>query len=88
MSPLDSTDFFNSGSSLLQPVPAFVGATNAIAIYGGALIRIINCGIHAQVVAGSGPDAVNTSSTGCRSCNIVYHSNNTALLVENTHVIP
>ena len=65
-----------------------VGATNAIAIYGGALIRIINCGIHAQVVAGSGPDAVNTSSTGCRSCNIVYHSNNTALLVENTHVIP
>jgi hypothetical protein len=49
------------------------------------LIRIVNCGIHAQVVPSTGADAVNTSAAGCSGCNIVYHSNNTALLVENTY---
>eukprot|EP01051_Picozoa_sp_SAG22_P002183 SAG22_NODE_96_length_20771_cov_33.186018_7_plen_66_part_00 len=62
-----------------------VGKTAAVAISGGALIRIVNCAFHAQVVPISGPDAVNTSAAGCVGCNVVLGSNNTALLVENCY---
>lgn len=59
-----------------------IGKTTGVSVSGGALIRIVNCAIHAQVM-GTGPDAVNTSATGCSGCNIVLNSNNTALVVEN-----
>ena len=59
-----------------------IGLHTAITISGGALIRIINCGIHAQHDASS---ALNTSVHGCNGCNVALHSNNTALLVVNTY---
>lgn len=62
-----------------------VGKTIAVEISGGALIRVVNCAFHAQVVASAGPDAVNTSAAGCVGCNVVLRSNNTAFLVENTY---
>eukprot|EP01044_Picomonas_judraskeda_P010438 COSAG03_NODE_1342_length_4292_cov_3.123242_5_plen_394_part_00 len=61
-----------------------IGKKTGVFVSGGALIRFVNCGIHAQVV-GTGPDAVNTSATGCSGCNVVLGSNNTALVVENTY---
>jgi hypothetical protein len=61
-----------------------VGRANALSVLGCALIRIISCGVQATHV-GFGPDAVNTSAAGCSGCNVVLHSNNTALLVENTY---
>jgi len=61
-----------------------IGQTTGVFVNGGALIRIVNCGIHAQVM-GPGPDAVNTSATGCSGCNVVLNSNNTALVIQNTY---
>jgi hypothetical protein len=61
-----------------------IGHMTGVFVNGGALIRIVNCGIHAQVM-GSGPDAVNTSATGCSGCNVVLNSNNTALVIQNTY---
>ena len=61
-----------------------VGSSNAISVLGCALIRIVSCGVQADDV-GVGADDVNTSATGCSGCNVVLHSNNTALLVENTY---
>jgi hypothetical protein len=52
-----------------------------ITLLGAALIRFVNVAVHAQWDT----DAVNTSAAGCRGCNIVLGSNNTALLVENSY---
>ena len=60
-----------------------IGKATGVSVSGGALIRFVNCAIHAQVV-GTGPDAVNTSAAGCSGCNVVLNSSNTALVVENT----
>jgi hypothetical protein len=44
------------------------GDDNAITISGGALIRIINCGIHAASQSESAR-AIDTSPAGCDGCN-------------------
>eukprot|EP01046_Picozoa_sp_COSAG06_P003172 COSAG06_NODE_120_length_23106_cov_18.311862_14_plen_389_part_00 len=63
------------------------GGDNAITISGGALIRIVNCGIHAASQSESAR-SIDTSPTGCDGCNAVLdgpHVNTTALLVINTY---
>jgi hypothetical protein len=63
------------------------GGDNAITISGGALIKIINCGIHAASQSESAR-SIDTSPTGCDGCNAVLdgpHVNTTALLVINTY---
>ena len=60
-----------------------IGKMTGVSVSGGALIRFVNCAIHAQML-GTGPDAVNTSAAGCSGCNVVLNSSNTALVVENT----
>ena len=63
------------------------GNNVALIISGGALIRIINCGIHASGDYRTHSD-VNTSVAGCDGCNAVLdgpYSNNTAMLVINTY---
>jgi len=59
-----------------------VGRDVAVVVSGGALIRIINCALHASA------NGVNTTAAGCDGCNAVLggpHMNSTALLVINTY---
>ena len=48
-----------------------------------ALISFTNCGLQATTIA-PGADNVNTTAEACDACNIVYGSNNTALVIENS----
>jgi hypothetical protein len=55
----------------------------AVYITDSALVSFENVAMQATTIA-TGADDVNTTAEGCDACNIVYGSNNTALVVENS----
>ena len=60
-----------------------LGWHTGVVITDAANVRFTGCAVHAQAQAG-GRDDVNLSATGCEGCNVVFGSNNSALVVENS----
>ena len=63
---------------------SIVGVHTGVYITDTALVRFTNCAIHATTQQPAGPDAVDLSAEGCDGCNVVFGSNNTALVIENS----
>ena len=61
---------------------AILAQTTGVIITDSALVRLTNVAINAQT-QGTGIDNVNLTADGCDGCNVVYGSNNTALVIEN-----
>ena len=62
---------------------AIDGHHSGIVITDAANVRFTNCAVSASTQAG-GADDVDLSAQGCDGCNVVFGSNNTALVIENS----
>jgi hypothetical protein len=62
---------------------AIDGHHSGIVITDAANVRFTNCAVSADSQAG-GADDVDLSADGCDGCNVVFGSNNTALVIENS----
>lgn len=60
-----------------------VGWHTGVIVTDAANVRFTRCAVHALSMAG-GADDVDLSTRGCDGCNVVFGSNNTALVVENS----
>ena len=60
-----------------------IGWHTGVVITDSADVRFTNCAVMAQA-NGGGADDVDMSPSGCDGCNVVFGSNNTALVVENS----
>ena len=63
---------------------SILGVHSGVIITDSALARFTNCAIHATTQQPTGADAVELSAEGCDGCNVVFGSNNTALVIENS----
>jgi hypothetical protein len=59
---------------------AIIGRATGVKIFNGALIRFTNV----MITINEDADGVNVTADGCHGCNVVFNSDNAALVVEDT----